>query len=287
MPPGSPVTASRTVITRETLLLRDSLLAEARARGVPLDEKSVTLEVNLPVLRVRYGDRVLRSARIRLPGASGSCEPDVITVHGSGYRSSRMWPRKLDGTFAIPAVVDHFLALVRDELENPQPDPLVAAGVPAAASGLHVMHAAAVVLGTVTDDARPEVIVARVTDPTTRERIVGHAEKGGLTDGDLRALGDALGLFVSRCMKFDGFDPFEPISGDIVSVLRLGRQTSRNIELRYVLLLDGRGDWVRLADPAGKGIVELRRKDVETTWRLGALRGSGWLGAVSRAGSVG
>jgi hypothetical protein len=111
--------------------------------------------------------------------------------------------------------------------------------------------------------------------------------KGGLTDGDLRALGDALGLFVSRCMKFDGFDPFEPISRDIVSVLRLGRQTSRKIELRYVLLLDRPGDRVKLGDPAGEGIVEMQRRDVAAAWRLGALRGAGWLGTVSRAGSVG
>jgi hypothetical protein len=271
----------------EPRTLTAAILADAQVRGVDLAEHSLTVEQGLPVLRFRVGDRVLRTARVRLPGAPGSNQPGVITVHGSGYRSSRMWPRRLDGTFAIPAIVDHLLGLVREEWENPWPDPPVAADVPVTASGVHVMHGAAVLLGVLASEVKPDALVERVTDPTTRERIVGHAGKSGLTDGDLRALGDGLGLFVGRSMRFDGFDPFEPISGDIVSVLRLGRHCRGKVELRYVLLLDRRGKRVRLADPAGNGIVEMPRGDVETAWRLGALRGSGWLGTVSRGGTSG
>jgi hypothetical protein len=160
-----------------------------------------------------------------------------------------MWPRRLDGTFAIPAVVDHLLGLVREELENPWPVPPVARGVPVAASGVHVMHAAAVLLGAVSEDASPAALVERVAEDRVRRRIQAHTGERGLTDGDLRALGDALGLFVSRCMKFDGFDPFEPVSGDIVSVLRLGRQAGPKVELSYVLLLDRRAGRVKLAPP--------------------------------------
>ena len=58
-----------------------------------------------------------------------------------------MWPRRQDGTFSIAAVFDHLLALVRAEIERPQPDlAFMARGVPAGASGLHVMHVGAVLL---------------------------------------------------------------------------------------------------------------------------------------------
>jgi hypothetical protein len=196
-----------------------------------------------------------------------------------------MWPRRLDGSFQIPAIVDHLLALLREERVHPRPDLEVASRVPAVASGLHVIHAAAVLLGAITPELTPEVLVWRVTNEKVRHRIEAHLGKGGLTDGDLRALGDALGLFLGRCMTFDGIDPFEPVSRQIVSVLRLGQQRGMKIVLRYVLLLDRRRDRLRLADPGGGGVVEMKIWTLEAAWRLGALGGRGWLATVSPARS--
>ncbi len=272
------------MFTPDTHDLVTAILREARSRGVDLDEESVTTQGDLPVLRVRLGRRVLRTTRIRLPGPPGSLEPDVVTVHGSGFRSSKMWPRKRDGSFALSAVVDHLLELVRGELEHARPDPPVASGVQAAASGIHVLHAAGILLGTITGDANPDALVERITDLTIRSRIDSHLRKGGLTDGDLRALGTALRLSVGRCLKLDDTDPFEPINADIFSVLRLGRRDGSKVELRYALLLERSGDRMKLADPAGQGIVEVSiGGDVATAWELGALGGKPWLGTVSVA----
>ncbi len=181
-------------------------------------------------------------------------------------------------------MVDHLLELVRGELEHARPDPPVASGVQAAASGIHVLHAAGILLGTITGDANPDALVERITDLTIRSRIDSHLRKGGLTDGDLRALGTALRLSVGRCLKLDDTDPFEPINADIFSVLRLGRRDGSKVELRYALLLERSGDRMKLADPAGQGIVEVSiGGDVATAWELGALGGKPWLGTVSVA----
>ena len=242
------------------------------------------MQGDLPVLRIRLGRRVLRTTRIRLPGPPGSRQPDVITVHGSGPQSSKMWPRKRDGSFAITAVVDHLLELVRGELERVRPDAPGVSGVPAAASGVHVLHTAGILLGTITGDANPEALLERLTDLTVRNRIDGHLRKGGLTDGDLRALGRALRLSVGRSWKLDDSDPFEPINADILSILRLGRHDGSKVELRYALLLDRSGDRVKLSDPAGQGIVDMQVSgEVATAWELGAFGGKPWLGTVSVA----
>ena len=281
---GMGTLSSPVMVTPDTPNLVTAILREARSRGVDLDDESVTMEGDLPVLRVRLGRRVLRTTRIRLPGPPGSRQPDVITVQGSGHRSSKMWPRKRDGSFAITAVVDHLLELVRRELEHARPDAPVASGVPAAASGVHVLHTAGILLGTITGDANPDALVARITDLTIRNRIDGHLRTGGLTDGDLRALGKALRLSVGRSLKLDDTDPFEPINADILSLLRLGRHHGSKVELRYALLLERSGNRMKLADPAGQGIVEVPiGGDVATAWELGALGGKPWLGTVSVA----
>jgi hypothetical protein len=272
------------MVTPDTHDLVAAILREARSRGVDLDDESVTVQGDLPVLRVRLGRRVLRTTRVRLPGPPGSRGPDVVTVHGSGYRSSKTWPRKRDGSFAVAAVVDHLLVLVRDELEHARPDAPVASGVPAAASGVHVLHAAGILLGTITGDANPDALVERITDLTIRSRIDSHLRAGGLTDGDLRALGTALRLSVGRSMKLDDTDPFEPINADIFSVLRLGRHDGSKVELRYALLLDRSGDHLKLVDPAGQGIVDMPvGGEVARAWKLGAVGGKPWLGTVSVA----
>jgi hypothetical protein len=76
-------------------------------------------------------------------------------------------------------------------VEHQRPDPVVAVGVPAAASGFHVLHAAATVLGVIKPNHTPEELVARVTNEKTRKRIENCLAGDGFTDHDLRALGDA------------------------------------------------------------------------------------------------
>jgi hypothetical protein len=109
------------MISRGTRQLRDAILAEARDRGVPLDEESLTIEQGLPVLRFASEIGALLGARVRRPVSSHPL-PDVISIHGSGFKTSRTWPRRRDGAFSISAVVDHLLALLRAEIERPKAD---------------------------------------------------------------------------------------------------------------------------------------------------------------------
>ena len=62
------------MISPETHQLVAAIVTEARERGLDLEMESLVVEQSLPVMRLRLGDRVLRSVRVRLPGASGSRE---------------------------------------------------------------------------------------------------------------------------------------------------------------------------------------------------------------------
>lgn len=192
-----------------------------------------------------------------------------------------MWPRRLDGWFRIDAVVDHLLALARDEIDRPRPVPHVGGGVPVAASGLHVMHAAAVVLEVLPTETSPQDLVARVSDERQRTRIQAHLVRGGLSDGDLRALADSTGMFFGRSMKTDDIDPFEPISPGILTVLRLGDDRGGEVTRRFVLLLDRRGDRLMIADPSGPGVVTIGRRTLVAAWRLGATGSGPYVGTLS------
>jgi hypothetical protein len=270
------------MISRTARQLRDAILEEAHGRGVLLDEESFKNERGLPVLRLRLGDRVLRGTQVRLPGSSRHL-PDVITVHGSGHRASRMWPRRHDGTFNIAAVVDRLLALVRTEIERPTPDlAFMTHGVPTGASGLHVMHVGAVLLGAMAAGSSHEDLVAKVADQARRARIAAHVESGGLLDSDLRALGDAAGLFFGRPTKLDDWDPLQPISDRILTMLKLGRLHGGMVERRFVLVLERQGDRITLADPSGSGVAEVQLGTLQVEWRLGANGGRPWVGAISR-----
>jgi hypothetical protein len=273
----------RVMIPPSAARLRDQILTEAHARGIDLEQEGLALEQDLPVLRLRLGGAILRSARIRLPGAPGrvAYSPDVITVHGSGFRASKAWPRKLDGTFNIRAVVNHLLALVNEELSRPRPALRVPVGVPAAASGLHVVHAAAVHLRTVPTDATPDDLVARIKDDLRRQKIMSRADRGGLTDGDLRVLSMAGGMFLGRAMKFGDFDPFEP-SDHILTMLKIGARTGERIERRFVLMLDRRADEITVADPGGDGEVTMQERELDAAWKLGATTRVPWLGTLGR-----
>ncbi len=274
----------RSRLPREARLLRDEILAEVRLRrGIALQQESLTVERGLPVLRVRIGERVLRGVQVWLPAVPGPepHRPDVITVHGSGLRASRMWPRNREGGFHIEAVVDHLLALIDEELQRPRPALDLAAGQPAAASGLHVLHAAAVLLGGVAAESRAADLVERLAAPE-RARVLSHLERDGMTDGDLRALGDVLGMYVGRFIKHEhDLDPFEPISDRIVTILKFGPEPKIAARSRFVLLLGRRGTRVTLADPTGQGLSTVTRTLAEKRWR--AVDGAPWWGTVGQS----
>lgn len=104
------------MIPPEALHLRHFILTAAQARGVRLEVHCFGLEHHRPALRLRLGGKILRGCWVGLPDAPNApCRADVITVHGSGHRSSRMWPRKTDGTFRIDAITDHILTFVGEE----------------------------------------------------------------------------------------------------------------------------------------------------------------------------
>lgn len=272
-------------LSREAHTLARLILATAQARGTDLHQRFLRLERGLPVLRLRLGGRPLRGCHVGLPGDSQGAEfgyaPDVITVHGSGERSSRAWPRRLDGSFNVEAAVEHLVKLVEVELARPVPELQVPRGLPISRSSLVVLHLAAVKLGVIEPGTEPEVLVGKVNDAKIKKRIQDHLDRGGLTDGDLHRLAEVNGMFFSRPTKID-FDPFELQSDRWVEMLRLGRVVNGQVEHRFVALLDDHDlTEFTLADPVGAGIVKLSRAELTEAWTLGARKGVKWVGTVS------
>jgi hypothetical protein len=276
-------TEAEQMIPDETLHLRDSIIAAALARGVPLEEHTLRREVGLPVLRLRLGGKIFRGCWIGLPGDRGRYQVDVVTVHGSGHRASKMWPRRVDGGFDVEAITGHVLALVELELSRQVPEMFVPSGIAAAASGLHVVYLAALRLGTVSPDLAPLALVRGIADEKRRNRIKAHLHHGGLTDGDMRAVAEAAGLFLWRPNKLD-FDPFEPADDRTLSVLQVGKAAGARVERRYVLILDNQGTEIDLADPAGDGLTVTTPPELTSAWKLGARRGRSWTATVSARG---
>lgn len=272
-------------IPPEALHLARLILASAQARGVPLEQRFLRLERGLPVLRLRLGGRAVRGCHVALPGdprvAQSGHAPDVVTVHGSGNRASRMWPRNREGGFKIEAVVDHIVRLAEADVSRTVPDLVIPSGILASRSALVVMHLAGVKLGLIEPGSQAELLVENFTDSEIRKRIEGHLARGGLTDGDLHRLADANGMFFSRSTKLD-FDPFELHSDRWVQVLRLGRKVNGKLEHRHVIVLDDHDlAAFTLADPAGDGLVRFTRDELTEQWKLGAKKGVRWVGTVS------
>jgi hypothetical protein len=149
----------------------------------------------------------------------------------------------------------------------------------AAASGLHVIHVAAVHFGVMSSDTTPEALVESVADVRIRGRIESHVHRGGATDGDLRVLSDTAGLFFCRATKID-FDPLEPFSISYLVVLVVGAENHDRLIRRHVLILARSGDEITVADPAGKGLTIVAAGELRRTWKLAALRTPAWVGSV-------
>jgi len=158
----------------------------------------------------------------------------------------------------------------------------VAAGVPVTASGLYTIHAAAILLETGTPDTSPGSLVALVRDDARRATIQARLVREGLRDSDLRMLSEAAGLFLGRATKLDDFDPFEPISDRILTMLRVGATHAGRVQRRFVLLLDRCGDRITIADPGGQGLVTMTRRMLDAARKNGASKGALWLGTLGR-----
>lgn len=98
-----------------------------------------------------------------------------------------------------------------------------------------------------------------IKDDAIKRRVERNLAHDGLIDADLRALGDANGMFVSRSTKID-FDPFELWSDHTLPMLKLGRASGGKVQRRHVLIIDDDGDVITVADPAGSGLTRFTRR---------------------------
>ena len=261
--------------------LKELIFAVAKARGVVLKEVSFRLEHEIPVFRFRTNERNLIGCGIRIPGGPTSAQK-VITVSGPSRQWSRSWPRKVDGGFDISAVVDFLVALVSHEHAKPLPRQLqVPKGLPAASSGLHAVHLAAVRLGVLPADTPPEFLVDRVDNDKLRARIKTRMLKGGLHEGDLRILAEAAALSIWRPNKWDG-DPFEPFSDRSLPLVAVGKATEAGIERRYLLVVEHSEAEILIADPSGYGLAIIAHGELLESCKLGSKRGIHWVGLIGK-----
>jgi hypothetical protein len=179
--------------------------------------------------------------------------------------------------------VDFLVALVQHEQAKPLPPKLqVPKGLPAASSGLHVVHVAAVRLGVLPANSQPEGLVDGIENERLRARIKTRMQDGGLHDADLRILADVAALSVWRPNRWDG-DPFEQFSDRVLPLAAVGKATEGGVERRYLLVVEHTETEILIADPSGNGLVIIAREELLESWKLGSKRGVPWLGMVGTA----
>lgn len=150
----------------------------------------------------------------------------------------------------------------------------LARNVTRAASGLHVVHAAAVLLGKMPKTTKPADVITKVADHEMRARIESALVKKGLVEKHVRALAEACGMELYRPNKYP-FDPFKPETSDHGYYAALIGDRS---ERRYVLVLDHREHALVLADPAGAGVTTVTSEQFLEVWKLAARNGVSWAG---------
>ncbi|MEI9948231.1 MAG: hypothetical protein WDO74_04455 [Pseudomonadota bacterium] len=274
--PGKPIHA----ITTEARHLRDLIFDEVRGRGIALRELSFRIDESDPCVRFGVEGVNLAGARIRIRDGE-DLRPKVITVSGASDGWSRSWQRRLDYTFDIAAVAEFLVALIGHERgKPPMSDLRVPTGAAASTSGLHVMQLAAIRLGVCPPSTTPEDLLGAVSDKRRRARIARGLAAGGLIEADLRALADAMSLHLYRPNKVD-FDPFDPFGRDTLPIALVGRAALSGIERRYVLVLDYGEHAVKVADPAGEGLVTSTRDSFRASWKLAERRDLSWVGLVT------
>lgn len=274
--PGKPIHA----IPAQTHHPKELIFAGVRARGIALQEVSFRIDEGDRCVRFGVHAVNLAGARIRIRDGEDMF-PKVITVSGASDGWSRTWQRRRDHTFDIAAIADFLVALIEHERARPpMPQLRVPSGVPAEASGLHVMHLAAIRLGMCLPAARPEDLLDAVNDERRRTRMGRGLAAGGLVEADLRVLADRVSLHLYRPNKAD-FDPFEPLGRDVLPIALVGRAALSGIERRFVLVLDYGEHAVTVADPAGRGFVTMKRESFWSAWKLAERRGIAWVGLVT------
>jgi hypothetical protein len=275
--PGNPVR----VIMTEPRHLKDLICAQVRTRGVELQELSFRVDEGSTCLRFGVEGASLAGARIRIRDGE-DLHPKVVTVSGASSGWSRTWQRRRDYTFEIAAVADFLVALIEHErAKPPMPTLRVPSGVPAAASGLHVVQLAAIRLGMRTSSMAVEDLLGGVDDDRRRARTARHLQGGGLIEADLRVLAGVALLHLYRPNKLD-YDPFEPVGPNVLPIALVGRVALSGLESRYVLVLEYGQQDVVVADPAGEGLVKLDRDSFWEAWKLAKRRGLSWVGLVTR-----
>ncbi len=260
--------------------LKDLIFAEVRGRGTVLQQLSFRVDEGDPCVRLRVDGVDLSGARIRIRDGEDS-RPKVITVSGALDGWSRSWQRRRDHTFDIVAIADYLVALIEHErAKPPMVDLRVPSGVPSASSGLHVVQLAAVRLGVRPPSTTPEDLLGSVDDARRRGPIERHLATRGLLEADLRALARVAPLHLYRPNKLD-YDPFESFGRNVLPIALVGRATRSGTDCRYVLVLHDEEREVRLADPAGEGLVTLGRDSFLAAWKLAQRRGLSWVGLVA------
>lgn len=145
------------------------------------------------------------------------------------------------------------------------------------ASGLHVVHAAALLLAAMPKTTKPADLVARLKDDVMRARIETALAKKGLVEKEVRALAEACGMHLYRPNAPHPFDPLKPEPTDNgYWVAVIGDRPER----RYVLIIKHLENSLVVADPAGAGLTSTTPEQFSAVWKLAARNCVSWAGCL-------